>query len=58
LTIQSRPFGLVRARAARLGLPGASFAVVAWIWLQQVIAARGCSGDFYDGKRQAARYYA
>jgi len=31
--------------------------VVAWIWLQQVIAAHGCSGDFYDGKRQAARYF-
>jgi len=31
--------------------------VVAWIWLQQVIAAHGCSGDFYDGKRQVARYF-
>jgi alkylation response protein AidB-like acyl-CoA dehydrogenase len=31
--------------------------VVAWIWLQQVVAAHGCVGDFYDGKRQAARYF-
>ena len=31
--------------------------VVAWIWLQQVIAAHGRDGDFYDGKRQAARYF-
>jgi alkylation response protein AidB-like acyl-CoA dehydrogenase len=31
--------------------------VVGWIWLQQVIAAHGCSGDFYDGKRQASRYF-
>ena len=31
--------------------------VVAWIWLQQVIAANGCSGDFYDGKRQASRFF-
>jgi hypothetical protein len=31
--------------------------VVAWIWLQQVVAAHGCKGDFYDGKRQAARYF-
>jgi alkylation response protein AidB-like acyl-CoA dehydrogenase len=31
--------------------------VVAWIWLQQMIAAHGCSGDFYDGKRQASRYF-
>lgn len=31
--------------------------VVAWIWLQQVLAAHGSEGDFYDGKRQAARYF-
>ncbi|WP_094287046.1 acyl-CoA dehydrogenase [Mycobacterium lehmannii] len=31
--------------------------VVAWMWLQQEIAAHGRSGEFYDGKRQAARYF-
>ena len=31
--------------------------VVAWIWLQQVIAAHSCAGDFYDAKLQAARYF-
>jgi alkylation response protein AidB-like acyl-CoA dehydrogenase len=31
--------------------------VVAWMWLEQVLAAHGRSGDFYDGKRQAARYF-
>lgn len=31
--------------------------VVAWIWLQQELTAHGHSGDFYDGKRQAARYF-
>ena len=31
--------------------------VVAWIWLQQIIAAHGRQGDFYAGKRQAARYF-
>ena len=31
--------------------------VVAWIWLQQALAAHGHDGDFYDGKRQAARYF-
>ncbi|OBF95969.1 acyl-CoA dehydrogenase [Mycobacterium sp. 852002-51152_SCH6134967] len=31
--------------------------VVAWMWLQQEIAAHDHSGDFYDGKRQAARYF-
>lgn len=31
--------------------------VVAWIWLEQFLAAEGQTGDFYDGKRQAARYF-
>ncbi len=31
--------------------------VIAWMWLEQVLAAHGRTGDFYDGKRQAARYF-
>lgn len=31
--------------------------VVAWMWLEQVVAADGRTGDFYDGKRQAAAYF-
>ncbi|MBX9638558.1 MAG: acyl-CoA dehydrogenase [Mycobacteriaceae bacterium] len=31
--------------------------VIAWIWLDKVTRAAGCDGDFYDGKRQAARYF-
>jgi hypothetical protein len=31
--------------------------VVAWIWLEQLLAVNGRSGDFYDGKRQAAQYF-
>lgn len=31
--------------------------VIAWMWLEQLRAADGRSGDFYDGKRQAARYF-
>ena len=31
--------------------------VVAWNWLQQVVACNGRAGDFYDGKRFAARYF-
>jgi alkylation response protein AidB-like acyl-CoA dehydrogenase len=31
--------------------------VVAWMWLEQFVAADGRSGEFYDGKRQAARYF-
>jgi alkylation response protein AidB-like acyl-CoA dehydrogenase len=31
--------------------------VIAWMWLEQLRAAHGQTGDFYDGKRQAARYF-
>ena len=31
--------------------------VIAWMWLEQFLAADGHDGDFYDGKRQAARYF-
>ena len=31
--------------------------VMAWIWLEQFLVAHGRTGDFYDGKRQAARYF-
>ena len=34
-----------------------SIVVVAWQWLRMSNAAAGKSGDFYDGKRQAARYW-
>ena len=30
---------------------------IAWIWLEQAIAAHGKASDFHDGKRQAARYF-
>jgi len=31
--------------------------VVAWMWLEQELAAHGRDGDFYDGKRAAARFF-
>jgi alkylation response protein AidB-like acyl-CoA dehydrogenase len=31
--------------------------VIAWIWLEQLCAVDGKTGNFYDGKRQAARYF-
>jgi alkylation response protein AidB-like acyl-CoA dehydrogenase len=31
--------------------------VLAWIWLELACAAHGKVGDFYDGKRQACRYF-
>jgi alkylation response protein AidB-like acyl-CoA dehydrogenase len=31
--------------------------VLAWMWLEQALAAHGKAGDFYHGKRQACRYF-
>ena len=31
--------------------------VIAWMWLEQLLAVGEKSGDFYTGKRQAARYF-
>jgi hypothetical protein len=31
--------------------------VVAWMWLEQLLACADRDGDFYDGKRQAARFF-
>lgn len=30
---------------------------IAWIWLEQALAAQGREGDFYEGKRRAAQYF-
>ncbi|WP_017582325.1 acyl-CoA dehydrogenase [Nocardiopsis valliformis] len=31
--------------------------VVAWLWLEQLVAAHGKEGGFYEGKRAAAAYF-
>ncbi len=38
-------------------LEAAGHTVIAWMWLEQFLAAEGKEGDFYDGKLQAARYF-
>ena len=38
-------------------LEATGHAVVAWLWLEQYLTAGEQSGDFYDGKRQTARYF-
>jgi butyryl-CoA dehydrogenase len=38
-------------------LEAAGHLVVAWLWLEQALATRTASGDFYEGKRAAARYF-
>jgi hypothetical protein len=30
---------------------------VAWIWLEQLLAAQSGEGAFYDGKRAAGRFF-
>ncbi|MFZ2510135.1 MAG: acyl-CoA dehydrogenase [Gordonia sp. (in: high G+C Gram-positive bacteria)] len=38
-------------------LEAAGHIVVAWMWLEQVLAVGNLEGDFYDGKRAAAQYF-
>lgn len=38
-------------------LEAAGHVVLAWIWLQQLLVVGDREGDFYDGKRAAARYF-
>ncbi len=38
-------------------LEAAGHVVVAWMWLEQLLAVGDRQGPFYDGKRQAARYF-
>ncbi|MFT4201373.1 acyl-CoA dehydrogenase [Gordonia sp. (in: high G+C Gram-positive bacteria)] len=38
-------------------LQAAGHIVIAWMWLEQLLAVGGSTGDFYDGKRAAARYF-
>jgi alkylation response protein AidB-like acyl-CoA dehydrogenase len=42
---------------ATLYLEAVGHVVLAWIWLEQALAAHGKTGDFYDGKRVAAQYF-
>jgi hypothetical protein len=42
---------------ATIYLEAVGHVVLAWIWLQQAVAANGKAGNFYDGKRLAARYF-
>jgi hypothetical protein len=42
---------------ATMYLEAVGHVALAWIWLQQALAAHGKAGDFYDGTRLAARYF-
>jgi alkylation response protein AidB-like acyl-CoA dehydrogenase len=42
---------------ATVYLEATGHVVVAWLWLEQMLAAGDGTGDFYDGKRAAARWF-
>ena len=42
---------------ATVYLEAAGHVVVAWMWLEQLVAVGDRQGDFYDGKRAAARFF-
>ena len=42
---------------ATVYLEAVGHVVVAWIWLEQLVAAHGRKGAFYEGKRAAAAYF-
>ncbi|HEY0645104.1 MAG TPA: acyl-CoA dehydrogenase [Nocardioides sp.] len=42
---------------ATVYLEAAGHVVIAWMWLEQLVAVGEKEGDFYDGKRAAARYF-
>jgi hypothetical protein len=42
---------------ATLYLEAFGHVVVAWLWLEQQLAAGAQTGAFYDGKRAAAQYF-
>jgi alkylation response protein AidB-like acyl-CoA dehydrogenase len=42
---------------ASVYLEAVGHTVLAWMWLEQALAAHGKDGDFYEGKRRAAQYF-
>lgn len=49
--------GQVALANSSVYLEAAGHVVIAWMWLEQQLAANGKDGDFYEGKRAAARYF-
>jgi alkylation response protein AidB-like acyl-CoA dehydrogenase len=48
---------LVGLANASLYLEAVGHTVIAWMWLEQLLAVGDKEGDFYDGKRAAASYF-
>jgi alkylation response protein AidB-like acyl-CoA dehydrogenase len=56
-TIWGQPDPVLALANASTYLEAVGHTVVAWMWLEQVLAAGDAEGDFYDGKRAAAAYF-
>ncbi|TRW80984.1 acyl-CoA dehydrogenase [Mycolicibacterium sp. 018/SC-01/001] len=56
-TVLTAPDRATRLANASLYLEAAGHLVIAWMWLEQLIAIGDNNGDFYDGKRSAAAYF-
>ena len=54
LSAEDRSQGLANSS---IYLEAVGHIVIAWIWLEQLLKAIDKDGDFYHGKRQAARYF-
>jgi butyryl-CoA dehydrogenase len=55
--VHSAPNVELRLANASTYLEAFGHVVIAWMWLAQGVASHGKQGDFYDGKRQAMRYF-
>jgi alkylation response protein AidB-like acyl-CoA dehydrogenase len=56
-TIWSQPDPALGLANASTYLEAVGHTVIAWIWLEQLLAVGDAEGDFYDGKRAAATYF-
>ena len=57
LTVRLRDGGDEALANATIYLEATGHIVVAWIWLEQLLAAHEKEGLFYDGKRAAGRFF-
>jgi Acetyl-CoA dehydrogenase C-terminal like len=56
-TLQAVTAPTLRLANAATYLEAFGHVVAAWIWLEQTLAASDHEGQFYDGKRQACRWF-
>lgn len=56
-TLHEEPSAEATLANASLYLEAFGHLAIAWIWLEQLLVAGDQLGDFYEGKRQAARYF-